>query len=139
MKKIILNKCYGGFGVSSKGYKLYAEKLNLPIFRYDTYLDPNSKKITYKKVSLDSKESVFVDYVTKDLGDEVEYVKDKLDLDTHHREDPLLIEVVEELGKDANTSYSDLVIVEVPDDVAEDYMIDDYDGVETLHKRVQVW
>ena len=29
--KIILNKCYGGFGVSSEAYKLYAEKKGIEI------------------------------------------------------------------------------------------------------------
>ena len=29
--------------------------------------------------------------------------------------------------------------VEIPEDVAEDYMIDNYDGIETLHKRVELY
>ena len=51
----------------------------------------------------------------------------------------MLVEVVEELGEDANNRFSELHVVEIPDDVAEDYVIDDYDGIETLHKRTEEW
>ena len=60
-------------------------------------------------------------------------------LDDKYREDELLIQIVEELGDKASGRFGDLKVVEIPDDVASDYMIDDYDGFETLHKRVQEW
>ena len=44
--------------------------------------------------------------------------------------------MIEELGDAASGKYSELRVVEIPDDVAEDYMIDDYDGIEILHKKV---
>lgn len=46
------------------------------------------------------------------------------------RHDPLLVQVVEELGKAANDTYSDLRIVEVPSGTK--YRIDEYDGNETV-------
>lgn len=130
--KIILNKCYGGFDVSDEAYELYAEKKGLTLYRYwDDYKNEKMHKglgnITY--------------YFTKDFGDSVE--NDKIDwsthlyLDTGHRDDPILIEVVEELGKKASGSYGNLVVVEIPDGM--DYVIDDYDGVETLHENVRGW
>ncbi len=138
MKKVILNKCYGGFYVSPEAYKLYAKKKGLDLFTYKL----NSSKYfgTYQKV--DSSDSIFVLYTTKDLGDTAtidDIQENSLSLNEELREDKTLIEVVEELGEKANTRYSDLKIVEIPDDVAEDYIIDDYDGIETLHKRVQEW
>ena len=80
-------------------------------------------------------------YFTKYFGDNVEM--DKIDWKTHlylndeHRDDPILIEVVEELGKKASGSHGNLVVVEIPDGM--DYVIDDYDGIETLHENVRVW
>ncbi len=41
-----------------------------------------------------------------------------------------LIATIEELGKAANGSYSDLKIVEIPD--GSDFIINDYDGIETV-------
>ena len=130
--KIILNKCYGGFDVSDEAYELYAEKRGISLYRYwDDYKNKKMHKgsglITY--------------YFTKDFGDNVE--SDKIDWTAHlylnsdHRDDPTLIEVVEELGKKASGRYGDLVVVEIPDGM--DYVIDEYDGIETLHEKVQMW
>ncbi|WP_322935099.1 hypothetical protein [Listeria monocytogenes] len=41
-----------------------------------------------------------------------------------------MIATIEELGKTANGSYSDLKIVEIPD--GSDFIINDYDGIETV-------
>lgn len=53
------------------------------------------------------------------------------------RDDPVLVEVVEQLGTKANGGYSDLKIVEIPDDV--DWYIVDYDGVEHIAERHRTW
>lgn len=42
-----------------------------------------------------------------------------------------LIELIES-GVNVNDDYSDLVVVEIPDD-ATDYMINEYDGYETVY------
>jgi len=46
------------------------------------------------------------------------------------RHDPCLVQVVEELGTDVNTDYSDLRIREVPD--GSRYRIQEYDGFESV-------
>lgn len=53
------------------------------------------------------------------------------------RDDPILVKVVETLGEEANTEYSSLKVVEIPDDV--DYYIDDYDGMETIEECHRSW
>lgn len=53
------------------------------------------------------------------------------------RDNPILVKVVETLGEEANTEYSSLKIVEIPDDV--DYYIDDYDGMETIEECHRSW
>lgn len=50
---------------------------------------------------------------------------------------PELVQVVEELGDDANDWASKLVIVDVPDDV--DWVIEDYDGYETIEEVHRSW
>lgn len=130
--KIILNKCYGGFDVSDEAYELYAEKKGLTLYPYwDDFKNEKMQKglgnITY--------------YFIKDFGDSVENDKmnwtTNLYLDSKYRDDPTLIEVVEELGEKASGRYGHLVVVEIPDGM--DYVIDDYDGIETLHENVKVW
>ena len=137
MKKVILNKCFGGFGLSKEAYELYAKKKGISVFHYT---QENLKKEIYTYATDDNRTFDF--YFTKDFGDNV-YISDEdfkkyfLNLDEKFREDKTLIEVVEELGEKANSMYSDLKIIEIPDDL--EYVIDDYDGIETLHQKVKEW
>lgn len=136
--KVILNKCYGGFGVSQEAYELYAKKKGIEIFSYDMKFV--NDKPAYRKTNTGS--SIFNTTFTKDFGDYAEISDDDFDkyylcLDESHREDPVLIEVVEELGKKANGPFAELVVVDIPDGM--EYEIDDYDGVETLHEKVKKW
>ena len=136
--KVILNKCYGGFDVSQEAYELYAKKKGIEIFTYK--LECVNDKPIYRKT--DTGSSIFTITFTKDFGDCIELSDDNskkyfLELRGSHREDPVLIEVVEELGKRANSPFSKLVVVDIPDGM--EYEIDDYDGVETLHEKVKKW
>lgn len=130
--KLILNKCYGGFDVSKEAYMLYAKKKGLTLYLYESnFVD---RKFIYKKVNNDY--SIFRHYFTKDMGDNVEisnkdYGKYYLYLCDEYRKDPVLIEVVEELGDKASGRHGELKVVEIPDNCY--YKIDEYDGIETLY------
>lgn len=130
--KVILNKCYGGFDVSKEAYMLYAKKKGLKLYQY-TYDFVSNKKCIYTRAN---DEALFKNYFIKDMGDNIEinkedYKKYNLYLDDEHRQDPILIEVVEELGNKASGRYGRLEVVEIPDNCY--YKIDDYDGVETIY------
>lgn len=136
MKKVILNKCFGGFGVSKEAYELYAKKKEISLFRYKP---ENLIKGIYTYATDDN---IYYFYFTKDFGDHAyisneDFKKYFLNLGMNSREDKTLIEVVEELDEKANDTSSDLKIVKIPDDL--DYVIDDYYGFETLHQKVQEW
>lgn len=128
--KIILNKCFGGFGLSTEAYKLYAEKIGKEIYEY--YQD-------YKKgfhYFIKGSNGLCKFYFTKDFGEEIklndeEYNKYCLNLSDEKRTDKILIEVVEELKERANNGFSDLEIIEIPNNCY--YKIDEYDGVETIY------
>ena len=136
--KVILNKCYGGFGVSDAGYQLYADKKGLPLYRY---VDKDFGSGEFRRLDGGDPDRWLVYYFTKDLGSAPG--KDDVDWDCHlylgeeSREDPALVEVVEELGKEASGRFAKLVVVDIPDGM--DYVIDEYDGIETLHARVEEW
>jgi hypothetical protein len=53
------------------------------------------------------------------------------------RSDPKLVAIVEELGERAAGRYSELKIVEVPDDVS--WYIDEYDGMEWVAEDHRTW
>jgi hypothetical protein len=53
------------------------------------------------------------------------------------RNDPILIQIVEELGEAANGSYARLKVVEIPDDV--EWTIKEYDGDEWIAEKHRTW
>lgn len=131
MRKIILNKCYGGFELSKKAYELYAKKKGLELYTYTQNIENGNFKYEYS-----DGEDLFTTYFTKDFGNDVEisnedYEKYSLCLRDEAREDKTLIEVVEELGEEASGRFGELKIVEIPENAF--YLIDEYDGIETLY------
>lgn len=134
MKKVVINKCFGGFGLSDMAY----EKLNewgVPIRGYiqeprnpktglyDIHNPNNEGEVIFDSTLDEDKFIVFGRYWDTWLSD--------------NREHPLLIKVVEELGDKASGRFSELKIVEIPKDVS--YEIDEYDGLETIHEIHRSW
>lgn len=115
MTKVVINKCYGGFGLSDKAIKrffelkewtLVIEKANHGIL--DLY---------YYKDSI-SDDNFFHDVMIE-------------------RDDPVLIQVVEELGKESFGQFAKLKVVEIPDGV--DWEIEEYDGTEWIAEVHRTW
>lgn len=48
------------------------------------------------------------------------------------RTDPIMIQAIEELGKEANDSFARIAIVEIPDKL--EYEISEYDGIESIEQ-----
>lgn len=141
--EVILNKSYGGFRVSEEGYDLYCEKMGVPIFRYrGDYNKYSYVKLHSKK---EAKKFLVICHFTKDFGESFSaddfYVNKPyyINLDENYRFNPTLIEVVKELGTKANTSFSNLQVVEVPGNNPDDYIVDEYDGFETLYLKVPIY
>lgn len=93
MTKIVINKCYGGFGLSELALVEYKRRANVT----DNY---------------------FYDYNIP-------------------RNDSHLVDIVNEWQQSASGSYSDLKIVEIPDDV--EWEIHDYDGIEWIAEKHRTW
>ena len=112
--KIVINKCYGGFGLSEEAVLLYAKKkgLNLIIQR--------NKGLKLNHYYLNSKKDGNY-FCERDI----------------QRNDPILVQVVKELGVKANGSCSELKIVEIPDDV--EWIIEEYDGKEWIAEDHRRW
>lgn len=136
--KIVVNKCYGGFGLSPLAIKRYLELEGKECFFYVRDYDNN----TYNKINLPSNEFAGIQYIsTKDLGNSFSKEEDinnsyfyEGDIE---RTNSNLVKVVEELGDAANSWASKLRIVEIPDGI--DWEIDEYDGIETIHEKHRSW
>jgi len=131
--KVVINGCYGGFGLSQEAKELYAKKKGFELFFYKNEM--GSEKFTRIE-----KEERFGSYsFTRDFGDKVVgFQKDNYWSDyALERTDTILIEVVEELGKKANSWASELKVVEIPD--GTNYTINEYDGIESIHEVHNAW
>ena len=53
------------------------------------------------------------------------------------RNNPLLVQIVEEMGEQANGMYAKLKVVEVPDGV--EWQIEEYDGLEHVAAIHEIW
>lgn len=112
--KIVINVCYGGFGLSRKALHRLRE-LKSPFALEETDIGEAWK---------DNPFSVREESLNSFLSD-------------IPRDDLLLVKVVEELGKEAYGGCARLRVVEIPDGV--DWEIDDYDGLETIREKHRSW
>lgn len=137
--KLVVNRRFGGFGLSDKAVEMVMNKKGLNCFRY---VLENGEYI--KCESFDNNWNTHymnTHYMTEDLGNMLNihelpsgvYWYDR----SIDRDDPDLISVVEELGEEANGVYAELEVVEIPDDV--NWEIDDYDGYETIEEVHRSW
>lgn len=143
MTKIVVNRKHGGFGLSPKAEMRYLELIGKECYFYKQtkYAHDNNGVEEYTRISVDESQEAFMTHtVTKYLGD---IINDLPNDDTYwydgnlERDDPILVKVVEEMGEESFGAYSKLEVVEIPDDVV--WLIDDYDGYESIHEAHRSW
>ena len=115
MKKIVISKCHGGFGVSRKAFLRLREL--------------GCEEAT--------KEPDYGEFYSDGSGPREDYgLSDSFGTDLK-RDCKLLVQVVKEMGKDANGRFASLSIVEIPDDAK--WEIDEYDGYEHVAEKHRTW
>jgi len=141
--KVVINRCWGGFGLSLRGQKRLAELQGKEIYFYKQpdYQDKQYKNIT----DLDCKD-IFITTTIKDLGEIIsneeelnKYIFCKYGIIELKRNDRNLIKVVEELGNTANGICAKLKIVEIPDNVKWEITNDNCTGWEVIQELHRSW
>lgn len=140
--KIVINRCYGGFGLSEQAVIRYHEILGIPVWvEHDSkfasmgithyWLVPPEQRVENQEDR----------WHTMTLEERQEYNLQWRQQTFHpgsvNRADTTLVQVVEELGTAANSRFSELKVVEIPDGV--DWEIDEYDGIEHVAERHRTW
>jgi hypothetical protein len=92
--KVVINACYGGFGLSSVEEARYWE--------IKGEVEPDN--FYYRRIP---------------------------------RNDPALVQLVQEIPRDQGYRFADLKIVEIPDDV--EWEIEEYDGNEWVAEKHRTW
>lgn len=143
MVEVVVNRCCGGFGLSDKATRLFAEKKGITLYsnegeygliHYYTVPVEEYEALSREYGSIRAKYG-FDDPRARELHQKISavYFYDR----DYDRDDSALVDVVRELGEDAAGEFAELEIVEIPDDV--DWFIDEYNGVEAIRERHRSW
>lgn len=151
--EIVINKCYGGFSLSKKAVARLAELRGKKAY----FFKQRGLSSDYTPIAIDSNDGMF--WTAFSIPNPNEYFADKkewrdmsdderkaqndkysaVELETRpeDRTDPLLIQVVRELGKDADGDCAKLKIITIPDGI--EWRLDEYDGIESVHENHRSW
>lgn len=142
VRRVVINKCHGGFGLSHEGILAYLDKCGVPVWSevnerfgglipFNYYLVPPEERIqgdpdNWHSMTLAERQAHNAAY-SRTVFTERDIARD----------DPHLVAVVEELGERANGRHAQLKIVEIPADV--DWEIEEYDGAEWIAEKHRTW
>lgn len=130
--KLVINACFGGFGLSKKAMLRYGELSGTPMYHY--LYDWNNDKLTRS----DEESFMSSAYFTKpDLKKWKGNEESNINACDFKRNDPILVQIIEELGGEANRELAELKVVEIPDDI--DWVISEYDGMESVEEAHRSW
>lgn len=134
--KVVINRCFGGFGISEEAARWMAEKgsehARQEIEEYEARKAQCAAYAAEKRPAQTSEERLF-DIDLKYRG-EPQWFGHMSELP---RDDPHLVAAVEALGEKANGEHASLRVVEIPD--GTDYEIDEYDGNERVAEKHRTW
>lgn len=149
-KKIVINACYGGFGLSPLATKELAKRRGRDCYffshdiRTGQYtpmtLEEAEEKDWWVAYSVSNPQDYRLDQPDEDglykTANE-RYRAIAIDSRPFDRCAPDLVDVVESLGEKANGRHARLKIIEIPDDV--NWEIDEYDGYEHVAEVHRTW
>jgi len=119
--KVAINTCFGGFGISNLAFEKLLERKGITFDKVPAKYPIRGNDSDYYKAGSEQSDATYLS--------EYEFYE--------QRNDPDLIAVIEELGKDSWGWASELSIVDIPDDV--EWHIHEYDGLEHVAENHRTW
>jgi len=119
--KVVINRKYGGFGLSDKAVEACVT-LGMTVANEYAGEDAIDKVDFYR---------------ARGIGCERYYSTHESD--NAFRCDPRLVQVVEQLGEEANGDFAHLKVVDIPFDTTDGWEIKDYDGMERVEEIHKCW
>ena len=113
---IVINRAYGGFGLSREAVLLYLDLVGIT-YTLEDQEDRDTQTRLGSKIMVNNKEFF-----------------ERYDIE---RNDPALVTTVRRLGKNAAGEFAKLNIVEVPAGV--EWYIEEYDGQELVAEKHRTW
>ena len=143
MAKVVINSCYGGFSLSKEGMKRYCEIKNIPC-----WIEEDKK---FKSLGIFTAWTLPVDQRIESKEGESFYEMSMEDRQAYNqkyseqtlshydipRDDPALVQLVEENAELYAGRHAELKVVEIPDGV--NFQIEEYDGNEWVAEVHRTW
>jgi len=128
--KVVINTCFGGFGLSHKAVMRYAELKGMTLYHKKSLMVNQ-----YFTMPVDEYDRLYAECREKKNYDAINgaFFSDQ----RIERNDPVLIQIVEELGEESWGTYAKLKVVNIPDDTR--WEIHDYDGSEHVAEYHRTW
>lgn len=149
--KVVVNRNNRFFDLSVLAIKRIAELNGVNCYFFKDWYTGEESIYKYKSIVLKDTDSTFHyyvfnvnnpnDYICKDYSNEEAIERENsiyMDNLWYNRSNPILIQVVEELGEKASTVYSKLEIIEIPDGIEYEIENEDY-GYEYIHEKHRIW
>lgn len=141
--KVVINRCYGGFSLSKEGLARYCEMAGLPCYIEDDtrfqslgiftcWLLPEAERVESKEG-----EAFYAMSMEERKAYNNAYSEQTLSCRDIERNDPFLVQLVEENSELYSGRCAELAVVEVDDDVQ--WEIDEYDGREHVAEKHRTW
>ena len=138
--EIVINRCYGGFGLSYEAMMMWAKLKGMKLYSYASARDKGGhldfdKYVPYHPGDKD----VFCIHYSKNPLTKRGDVRKSGYVSEHDikRDDPDLVKVVRTLKKKADGEHAELKIVNIPD--GTEWELDEYDGIESIHEKHRSW
>lgn len=144
--KVVINTMHGGFGLSHEAMLRYCELKGLTVYP-EPLTEFAGMQQTYVYWTVPAEDRICISDLFDQKGKEIskEEYNDlvnrantqSIDDYSIDRNDPALIQVIEEMGEESWGSFAELSIVEIPDDVK--WHIAEYDGREWIAEDHRTW
>jgi len=129
MTKVVYNACYGGFGLSKEACQRYWDIKGQQVWIEDALWGFTVWLVAPEdRIPVKGGDAFYAMSMDERIAYNQAYSKQTWYNRNVDRHDPVLVQVVEELGKKANGECAELAIAEV----YGSYRIDEYDGFESV-------
>jgi hypothetical protein len=139
-RKVVVNRCFGGFGLSDAGIRLYAKLKGLTLYpeKDDKFSFTTYWTVPPEDRQAEPSQEEWLSWTPERRQEHLRIEKEQeISAREIPRDDPALVETVETLGASASDTFAQLVVVEIPADVK--WQIEEYDGREHIAEAHRTW